>query len=234
METKQHAHDIELEQARFNMVEQQIRPWDVLDPAVLQLMKTIKRENFVPPAYRGIAFADVEIPLSVAAGKSDAPVSKMWAPKIEARILQEVAIKRNERVLEIGTGSGFFAALLAAQAGEVISVEIDKSLAETARKNLAAAGVTNVRVEVGCGAKGWPANAPYDVIVVTCAVEAVPAEMLKQLKVGGRLAAIVGAFPVWNAQVITQTAENVFAVVNHFETAAEPLRNAKPAKQFEF
>jgi protein-L-isoaspartate(D-aspartate) O-methyltransferase len=234
METKQHAHDIDFEQARFNMVEQQIRPWDVLDPEVLELMMTIKRENFVPAVYRGIAFADVEIPLTAPTGKADVPATKMWAPKIEAKILQELGIKKNERVLEIGTGSGFFAALLAAKASEVISVEIDKSLAETAKKNLAAAGINNVRVEVGCGAKGWPTSAPYDVIVVTCAVEAVPAEMLKQLKVGGRLAAIVGSFPVWNAQVITQTAENVYAVVNHFETAAEPLRNAKPAKQFEF
>jgi protein-L-isoaspartate(D-aspartate) O-methyltransferase len=232
MESKQHTHSIDLEQARFNMVEQQIRPWDVLDPEVLELMKTTKRENFVPAGYRGVAFADLGIPLSPA--KGDVPPAKMWAPKVEARMLQELAVKKNERVLEIGTGSGFFAALLAARSSEVVSVEIDKSLAEQAKKNLAATGISNVRVEVGDGAKGWAAGAPYDVIVVAGSLEAVPAEMLKQLKVGGRIAAIVGTSPVWNAQVITQTAENVFSVVNHFETYAEPLRNVKPVKQFEF
>jgi protein-L-isoaspartate(D-aspartate) O-methyltransferase len=232
MESKQHTHSIDLEQARFNMVEQQIRPWDVLDPEVLELMKTTKRENFVPAGYRGVAFADLEIPLSPA--KGDVPPAKMWAPKVEARMLQELAVKKNERVLEIGTGSGFFAALLAARSSEVVSVEIDKSLAEQAKKNLAATGISNVRVEVGDGAKGWAAGAPYDVIVVAGSLEAVPGEMLKQLKVGGRIAAIVGTSPVWNAQVITQTAENVFSVVNHFETYAEPLRNVRPVKQFEF
>lgn len=217
---------MDLEQARFNMVEQQIRPWEVLDPRVLDLMMTVKREQFVPAAYRGAAFADVEVPLSGSA--------KMWAPKVEARVLQELGLKKTDRVLEVGTGSGFMAALLAAQASEVVSVEIDKTLAASAKKNLADAGVTNVMVEVADGCKGFSGRAPYDVIVLTASVEHVPAELLAQLKVGGRLAAIVGKSPVWNLQVVTQTAEGIFSTVNVFETAAEPLKNLKPAPSFAF
>ena len=220
------ATTMDFEQARFNMVEQQIRPWDVLDPEVLGLMMTVKREAFVPEAYRAIAFADVEVPLSGSA--------KMWPPRVEAKILQELCVKKGERVLEIGTGSGFFAALLANLATDVLSVEIDRALAESARKNLQKNGITNVTVEVADGIKGWAAKAPFDVIVISGAVPAVPAELLAQLKVGGRLAAIVGEAPVMNAQVITQTAEGVFSTVNLFETIADPLKNAKPAPAFEF
>ena len=231
MATTQSAENMNIEQARFNMVEQQIRPWDVLDPEVLALLMKIKREVFVPEAYRGLSFADVEIPLPSA----DAAYSpKMWAPKIEARVLQELGLKKTERVLEIGTGSGFFAAMLAAQAAEVISIEMDKTLIALAKKNLQAAGVSNVRVEQADGVKGFASAAPYDCIVLTCSVDVVPVEILKQLKVGGRLAAIVGADPVWNLQIITQTAEGVFSTVNHFETAAEPLRNLKRTAQFTF
>jgi protein-L-isoaspartate(D-aspartate) O-methyltransferase len=218
------AMDFEL--ARFNMVEQQIRPWDVLDPVVLGLMSTVKREEFVPQAYRAIAFADVEVPL--------APGARMWPPRVEAKLLQELVIKKTDRVLEIGTGSGYFAALLGSMAVEVLSVEIDRALADSARKTLQKNGFTNVTVETGDGIKGWAAKAPYDVIVISGAVPVIPAELLKQLKVGGRLAAIVGEAPVMNAQVLTQTAEGVFSTVNVFETVTDPMKNVKPAPAFAF
>lgn len=217
---------MDFEQARFNMVEQQIRPWDVLDPVVLGLMTTVKREEFVPPAHRAIAFADVEVPLSAEA--------KMWPPRVEAKLLQELLVKKSDRVLEIGTGSGYFAALLGAMAADVLSIEIDRTLADSAKKNLQRNGVGNVTVEVGDGVKGWAAKAPYDVIVISGSVPVVPAELLAQLKVGGRLAAIVGTAPVMTAQVITQTAEGVFSTVNVFETLVAPLKNLKPVAAFTF
>ena len=217
---------MDFEQARFNMVEQQIRPWDVLDTEVLDLMMTVKRENFVPDAYRTIAFADLEVPLAGGA--------KMWAPKVEARILQELALRKTDRVLEIGTGSGFLAALMASKAVEVVSIEIDRALAEQAKKNLARAEFRNVTVETGDGSKGLPAKAPYDVIVVTGGIPSIPAELLAQLKVGGRLAAIVGQAPLMEAQIVTQTAEGVFSTVNLFETVVDPLKSVKPAPAFAF
>jgi protein-L-isoaspartate(D-aspartate) O-methyltransferase len=217
---------MDFEQARFNMVEQQIRPWEVLDPEVLELMMTVKREDFVPEAYRSIAFADLEIPLAAGA--------KMWAPKVEARILQELALRKTDRVLEIGTGSGFLAALMASKAVEVVSIEIDRTLAEQAKKNLAKAEFRNVIVETGDGSKGWASKAPYDVIVVTGGLPSIPAELLAQLKVGGRLAAIVGQSPLMLAQIVTQASEGVFSTMNLFETVIDPLKSVKSAPAFAF
>jgi protein-L-isoaspartate(D-aspartate) O-methyltransferase len=217
---------MDIEQARFNMVEQQIRPWEVLDPEVLDLMMTVRREAFVPEAYRSIAFADVQVPLAGGA--------KMWEPKVEARILQELALRKADRVLEIGTGSGFLAALFAARATEVVSIEIDRALAEQAKKNLAGAGICNVTVETGDGSKGFPAKAPFDVVVVTGSVPSIPAELLAQLKVGGRLAAIVGQAPLMQAQIVTRTAEDAFSTVTLFETVVDPLKSVKPASAFCF
>lgn len=215
-----------IEQARFNMIEQQIRPWDVLDPQVLDLLFVVKRENFTPPAYRSLAFADMEIPLGDG--------QTMLAPKIEAKLLQELGLRKTDKVLEIGTGSGYMAALLAARADHVVTVECRPALAEQARQNLAAAGVANVTVETGDGTKGWSARGPYDAIVVSGSLPAVPDALLKQLRTGGRLAAIVGEAPVMEAVLVTCIGEGVYNTVNLFETIVAPLDGAagKPAFAF--
>jgi protein-L-isoaspartate(D-aspartate) O-methyltransferase len=215
-----------IEQARFNMIEQQIRPWEVLDPQVLDLLFVVKREDFVPAAYRALAFADMEIPL----GNGQV----MLAPKIEAKLLQELAVKKTDKVLEIGTGSGYMAALLAARAEHVVTVELVPELANTARQNLERAGVANVAVEIGNGLQGWSERAPFDVIVLSGSVPVLPADLLKQLRVGGRLAAVVGEAPVMEAQLITCTAEGVFNTVNLFETVVPVLNQVEPKSRFEF
>ncbi|MBU6488603.1 MAG: protein-L-isoaspartate O-methyltransferase [Burkholderiales bacterium] len=215
-----------IEQARFNMIEQQIRPWDVLDQDVLNLLSVVKRENFVPAAYRDIAFADLEVPLP--AGEH------MLFPRVEARVLQELAVKRNETVLEIGAGSGFMAALLAHRARQVLTVDIKPELAELSKRNLAENGVTNAEVALGDGARGWPGAAPYDVICVSGGLPVLPQEMLEQLKIGGRLAAFVGTAPVMKAQIITRVDEKQFRVADVFETYVEPLVNAVQPPRFKF
>src|SRR5574343_911869 len=164
-----------IEQARFNMIEQQIRPWEVLDPQVLDLLFVVKREDFTPPAYRNLAFADMEIPLGGG--------QVMLAPKIEAKLLQELGLKKTDKVLEIGTGSGYMAALLAARAEHVVSVESRPALAEMAKANLEKAGVANVSVEVGNGAECWSQCRPYDAIVVSGYLQYATAALLKQVRV---------------------------------------------------
>lgn len=215
-----------IEQARFNMIEQQIRPWDVLDPKVLTLLAKVKREDFVPAAYRDLAFADLEIPL----GEGQV----MLPPRVEARLLQELEIKKTDRVLEIGTGSGYMAALLAASAEHVTTLENRPSLATIARENLQRSGVDNVTVEVANGLSGWSQRAPFDAILVSGALPEVPAALLKQLRVGGRLAVIVGEAPVMEAQLITCTAEGVFNTINVFETVMPSLDGASPSAGFSF
>ncbi|SAL20474.1 protein-L-isoaspartate O-methyltransferase [Caballeronia arvi] len=215
-----------IEQARFNMIEQQIRPWEVLDQDVLNLLAIVKRENFVPAAYRNIAFADLEIPLPGG--------ERMLAPKVEARVLQELAVHKGETVLEIGTGSGYMAALLAHRGRSVTTVEIAPELADFAKKNLAANGVTNVDVITGDGALGWNQGAPYDVICVSGGLPVIPQEFLEQLKIGGRIAAFVGAAPVMKAQIITRVDEKQFRVSDVFETLVAPLKNAVHPSLFKF
>jgi protein-L-isoaspartate(D-aspartate) O-methyltransferase len=215
-----------IEQARFNMIEQQIRPWEVLDPKVLDLLFVVKREDFVPAAYRNLAFADMEIPLGEA--------QVMLAPRVEARLLQELTVRKADKVLEIGTGSGYMAALLAAHAEYVISLEIRPALADFARDNLQRAGVTNVTVECADGIRGWVQRAPFDVIVLSGAVPEVPEAILKQLRVGGRLAAVVGTAPVMEAQIITCVADGVFNTVNLFETVIPALDGAVAKRDFSF
>jgi protein-L-isoaspartate(D-aspartate) O-methyltransferase len=214
-----------IEQARFNMIEQQIRPWNVLDQDVLDLLVVVKREDFVPPAYKSLAFFDTEIPLP--GGEA------MFTPKLEARLLQEVMLKKHENVLEIGAGSGYMAALLAHRGRHVTSVEISPELKAMAEKNLAHAGVNNVTVELGDGAQGWAKGAPFDVIVISGALEVLPEAFLKQLKVGGRIAAIIGEAPVMTAQIITRVSEVAYDTVTAFETCVKPLRARAPS-HFEF
>jgi protein-L-isoaspartate(D-aspartate) O-methyltransferase len=220
-----------IEQARFNMIEQQIRPWEVLDQTVLDLLAVVKREEFVPAAYRSLAFVDTEIPLTVN-GKETG--ESMLAPKLEARLLQELAVKSTDVVLEIGTGSGYMAALLAYKAQRVTTVEILPELKALAESNLAAAGVRNVKVELGDGAAGWSAAGEADVIVVSGSTPVLADGLLQQLKAGGRLAVIVGDAPVMSAQIITRVSATALETVKLFETCVQPLRNAPQPARFKF
>lgn len=214
-----------IEQARFNMIEQQIRPWNVLDQDVLDLLHVVKREHFVPAAYQSLAFADVEIPLPGG--------DVMLAPKFEARTLQELNVKKHETVLEIGTGSGYMAALLAHRAAKVTTVEINQENKDLADKNLAKAAIGNVKVELGNGAAGW-GQEQYDVIVVSGALEVLPEALLKQVKVGGRIACITGQPPVMEFNIITRMSETAYNTVKVFETNIRYLTGAPVPSHFQF
>ncbi len=222
---------LDLERARRNMVEQQIRPWEVLDPSVLDLLLTVRREEFVPPAYRLLAFTDMEIPLRIDGVDTG---ECMFAPKVEARLLQELGLRAHEHVLEIGTGSGYMAALAAHKAQHVLTIEINPLLAEFGAANLARNGVRNARVEVGDGVRGWPARAPYDAIIVSGGLPLLPAELPAQLKIGGRLAVIVGEAPVMSAQIVTRVTDTAFDTLKLFETVVKPLTNAPRPQAFRF
>jgi protein-L-isoaspartate(D-aspartate) O-methyltransferase len=215
-----------LEQARHNMVEQQIRTWEVLDQDILDLLYAVPREDFVPSAYRNIAFSDLEIPL----GEGE----RMWPPKLEARVLQELAVQRSERVLEVGTGSGYFTALLAHRAAQVYTVEIRPALAEFGRANLARHGRDNVIAEVGDGALGYPNWAPYDVIVLTGSTPLVPQSLLDSLAPGGRLFAVVGDAPAMAARIFTCVAPGAIRTMDLFETVVAPLANCAQPSRFTF
>lgn len=216
---------MDFEQARFNMVEQQVRTWDVLDQDVLDLLFVVHREDFVPPVYRALAFADLEIPL----GDGE----RMWTPKMEARALQELGLKSGETVLEIGTGSGYLTALLAHRAREVTSVEINPRLLVEAQAHLAAAGVSNARVHGGDGARGW-GNETYDAIVLTGSTPVLPDSWLRQLKPGGRLFAVVGDPPVMKARLTRWTGPGAVVHEDLFETVIAPLKNAPQPARFVF
>jgi protein-L-isoaspartate(D-aspartate) O-methyltransferase len=218
-----------IEQVRFNMVEQQIRTWDVLDTDVLDLLHTLKRETFVPPEQREFALMDIDTPL--------APISateRMWSPKMEARVLQDLGLRGDEHVLEVGSGSGYFTALLAARAAKVTSVEIDPALARFAAGNLARAGVTNANVFEGDASRGWKSGAPYDVIVFTGSMEVVPDEVFLQLKATGKLFAVVGRLPIMNATRYLLTAGGGRTAQTLFETVVSPLVNAAKLPAFVF
>lgn len=217
---------MDTERARYNMIEQQIRTWEVLDQQVLDLLAKVKREDFVPPVYRSLAFVDMEIPL----GHGEA----MWAPKMEARILQALALKKSDRVLEVGTGSGYLTALMASLAAEVVSVEIVAELRDEAEKKLAAHGFGNIRLELGDAARGWDKAAPYDVIVLTGSTPVLPEVFLKQLKVGGRLFVVLGEAPVMRAELITRVAEDAYHTEVLFETEIKALQNALQPERFVF
>jgi protein-L-isoaspartate(D-aspartate) O-methyltransferase len=218
------------ERARFNMIEQQIRPWEVLDPGVLDLLYSVRREEFVPQSHRSLAFADTEIPLVEGA----APDQVMLAPRLEARMLQELAIESGEKVLEIGTGSGYFTALLAARAGRVVSIEIDPRIAALGAANLSRAGVTNVMLETGNGLRGVLHQAPYDVIVLTGSVPDLPAALLEQMMPGGRLLAIVGTAPVMRARLHVRRSGGAIEATDLFDTVVAPLREAPAPARFRF
>ncbi|MBN3750934.1 protein-L-isoaspartate O-methyltransferase [Burkholderia sp. AU31624] len=215
-----------IENARFNMIEQQIRPWDVLDLDVLGLLSIVKRENYVQAEYRDLAFADLELPLPGG--------GKMLFPRVEARVLQELTVKKHENVLIIGAGSGYLAALFAHRAQHVTAVEIDPTNAKFAEDNLRNDGVTNAEVVLGDGSRGWAGKAPYDVICVAGGLPVVPQEMLEQLKVGGRLAAFVGGRPVMKAQIITRIDDKQYRVADVFETYIDHLVNAIEPSRFKF
>jgi protein-L-isoaspartate(D-aspartate) O-methyltransferase len=215
-----------VEQARFNMIEQQIRPWEVLDQGVLSLLAVVQREDFVPPTCRALAFIDTEVPL---------PEGQcMLAPRVEARLLQELKLTRQDHVLEIGAGSGYMAALLAHQAARVTTLEIRPALAAMARTNLQRAGIDNARVVEADGARGHAAQAPFDAIVLSGSVAEVPAALLAQLKIGGRLVAIVGQEPVMHALHVSRVAEQQFKRVELFDTVAPRLDGFGEPTRFQF
>jgi protein-L-isoaspartate(D-aspartate) O-methyltransferase len=215
-----------VEQARFNMIEQQIRTWEVLDDSVLSLLAVVKREDFIPEAYKALAFVDTEVPL---------PEGQcMLAPKVEARLLQELKVARHEKVLEVGTGSGFMAALLGHKAQQVYTMEIRPKLAEFARQNLKRAGVFNVQVREADGSPGLPEEGPFDAILLSGSVAEVPQQLLRQLKVGGRLEAIVGFEPVMRAVLITRVGESAFHRVELFDTVAPRLLGFEEPTKFKF
>ena len=219
-----------IETARFNMIEQQIRPWEVLDGQVLSLLSVVKRENFVPLAHKALAFADMEIPLQSSGAKGQC----MLAPKVEARLLQDANIQATDKVLEIGTGSGYMAALLAQQAASVISLEIDPALAQMARANLQNADITNVDVRQADGSLGVPSDGPFDVIVLSGSVPDVPQHLLNQLTLGGRLLAIVGEDPVMRASVITRKGEQQWQTSEPWDTVAPRLQGFPEHNRFSF
>ena len=221
---------IDIERARFNMVEQQIRTWEVLDQQVLDLLFAVRREDFVAPQYRSLAFVDMEIPLA-----DNAPTGeRMLAPKLEARMLQELAVKPTDRILEVGTGSGYMTALLAKRGAHVTSVEINPAYSAVAATRLSAHGIANVTLEVGDAARGWSKHAPYDVIVLTGSVPVLAGEFQQSLKPGGRLLAIVGEAPAMQARLTTCASGGAYDSVSLFETCIAALRNAPQPERFVF
>jgi protein-L-isoaspartate(D-aspartate) O-methyltransferase len=215
-----------IEQARFNMVEQQIRPWEVLDQRVLDLIGRVPRELFVPEAYRQLAFADTGLPIGHG--------QQMLPPKLQAKALQSLDVQPSDRVLEVGTGTGYLTALLAKLAHHVYSVELFEALSAYARQALAGLRVSNVTLELGDAAAGWERHAPYDVIVVTGSLPRLPASLREQLSQGGRLFAVVGDAPAMEALLITRVAQDQWLETSLFETEIPPLVNAPEPPRFIF
>lgn len=218
--------DAKNETSRFNMIEQQIRTWEVLDPTVLQLLHDVPREHFVPKAYQGLAFADLEIPIGHGA--------KMLSPKLEGRMVQALALEKTDRVLHVGTGTGYLTALLAKLSKHVISVEIEPELKKLAEQNLLSEGIVNVTLEVGDASHGWAGQAPYDVIVFGGSSPVEPEGVREQLVVGGRMLIVVGEAPVMRATLIHRVSETGFREDVLFETCIDELKNAAQAQAFSF
>jgi len=216
--------EVNLQEARENMITQQLRTWEVLDQHVLDLLESMPREDFVPPGYRNLAYADINIPM----GHHEV----MMAPKIEGRMLQALAIQPTETVLEIGTGSGFATALLARLARHVYSVDIHMEFTTAARERLNDHAIVNVTLETGDAARGWPAVAKVDVIAITGSLPILPESYRHALNIGGRLFAIVGDSPAMEALLITRISEHEFREEILFETDLPPLRNAEQPNRF--
>ncbi len=221
---------MDIEHARFNMIEQQIRPWNVMDAHVLELLSVVKREDFVPLAHKAMAFVDMEIPLREGGARGQV----MLAPRVEARLLQDAQVRRHEKVLEIGAGSGYMAALLAHRAQRVVSVEIEPELARMARANLQKAGIHNAEVLELDGAAGVKGDGPFDVIVLSGSVVEVPQVLLAQVKIGGRLVGVVGDEPMMYATVVTRTGESTWTTVQQWDTVVPRLLNFVEPSKFRF
>ena len=226
---------LNMEQARFNMIEQQIRPCEVLEGRILDLLKKVRREHFVPEDKREMSFMDMEIPLGHGVS--------MWQPKLEARAVQELHLGRLDKVLEVGTGSGYLTVLLSMLAGHVTSVEIVPELSAMARQHLHAYHRENITLEIGDAARGWGngmngsypgTGTNYDVIVLTGSTPVLPVAFQNSLNIGGRLFAIVGDAPVMEARMITRIAQDTFETVDIMETSVAPLQNALQPKRFVF
>ena len=214
-----------MEKARFNMAEQQIRPWEVTDSSVLEVLQTVPRENFVPQAYKGLAFADTQIPIGEG--------QYMMEPRIEARMLQALAIKPSDQILEIGTGSGFITACMAKLGNHVVSYEIRESLTEQAKENIALAGINNVTLHTGDILTDLPANESFDVIAVTGSLTE-HAGLQQLLSPGGRMFVVSGRSPVMEALLITRDAENQFEQIALFETELQALEGLPVENRFVF
>jgi len=215
-----------VEQARFNMIEQQIRPWDVLDTSVLALLSAVRREDFVPAAHKAQAFMDLEIPLG--GGRF------LLAPRVEARMVQDLSLSKRDTVLHIGAGTGYVTALLAHKAQRVIGLESDTALATAARAHLRNAAVNNAEIVQADGSAGYAAQAPFDAILLTGSVAKVPQNLLDQLKTGGRLLAIVGDEPVMQAILYTRTSDTQFSSQALFDTVAARLAGFTEPSRFQF
>ena len=220
---------LDIAQARFNMIEQQIRPWDVLDQDVLNLLEVVRREEFVPPALRHFAFTDTEIPLRAVGGGG----ARMWAPRLEARVLQEIAPRHHDRALEVGAGSGYFAALLARCCKEVTTLEIVPALKAFAEKNLRAAGIGNVKVIEADGARAF-GREHYDLIVLSGSTPVLPDTLTAQLRPGGRLFAVTGDAPAMSARLVIRAEDGGLAATTLFETDLAVLVNAVQPERFRF
>ncbi len=214
------------EQARFNMVEQQVRPWEVIDSRVLSVMSSLPREKFVPDEFAGLAYADIEVPL--------AHGEHMLKPTIVGRILQGLNIKPTDRILEVGTGSGYLTACLASLGKHVTSIDIHEDLSSQAGDNLIATGISNVDLIVGDALETIPSRAPYDVIAVTGSIADCRNILPRQLADGGRLFVITGEEPVMKAEVITRVSGDIFRQETLFETVLESLHNAPHKEAFNF
>jgi protein-L-isoaspartate(D-aspartate) O-methyltransferase len=221
---------MDMELARFNMIEQQIRPWNVMDAHVLELLEVVKREDFVPLAHKALAFVDMEIPLREGGARGQV----MLAPRVEARLLQDANVQKHEKVLEIGAGSGYMAALLAHRAQRVVSLEIEPELARMARANLQKAGIHNAEVLEIDGAAGVKGDGPFDVIVLSGSVVEVPQVLMSQVKIGGRLIGIVGDEPMMYATVLTRTGESTWTTVQQWDTVVPRLLNFEAPSKFRF